>query len=167
MPKKLNFVKIKSNLNANGVDFFYNSIRKTTVQTVQTVKCTECKQEIVNHKMVVQRLDCVSKHCNSVDKQCAVKYKTIKCLKTSNYTIYQLNSHQNEDDSNSIDVNERHGFSKELKIIIEKLIHQKEITLPRKIRDYLILNQTKYNLAFVPSLTKFQNYIQKKSEQVF
>lgn len=140
--------------------------RKNAIQTVQTVNCTECKKDQISHKMVVQRVECVSKLCNNEKEKCQVKYKTVKCEQTKLYSIYRCNNHDdnnddnnNESDGSDVDNTDRHGFSKYLKSLIEEIIHEKEIVLPRKIRDHLTLNMKKYNLPFVPNLVKIQNYI--------
>ena len=107
------------------------------------------------------RLTCSGIECNK-EELCTVKYKILRCTRNDHkYYVYRLNKHRDDMEISSKTV---HGIKNKVKDIIDNLIFEKDISLPKKI--HIKLNSKKYvegeiklNAIDKPTLQQVQNYI--------
>ncbi len=88
--------------------------------------------------MSCRYLLCSDYLCNK-NGTCDVKYKILNCEKNDIYHIYRQNEH--EEDLN-IEKKTNHGISNFMKDLINDLIYEKDISMPKKIS--IKLNSKKY-----------------------
>jgi len=152
---KWKFIK-KISLDKSEFKDWYTNDLGAVVTKSDLISCTCCNEKN-SHKMRCYRLDCNSTECN-VDELCLEKYKILQCSrKPEVLCLYKLNEH-----GDGVKINiKRRGMSSELKDIINELIFEKDISMPKRI--LIQLSKKKYNegenAIDKPTLEQVQNYI--------
>jgi len=165
MPKKYDwkdlYVKEFNNREKffNYVDINLNAIIDKSNKT----NCTVCSENSnASHKMEVIYLLCNAPKCNLVDL-CEVRYKVNHCLNNDKYFFSQLNKHDEDYEPEVRSVPTRRGLTPEVKKILDHLMYECDISLPKRLEKKL---HNKYKSEIeenenevMPSLAKIQNYI--------
>ena len=117
----------------------------TNNNLVNCTICTDGKQ----HKMRQKYLLCTSKICG---EDCTAKYKIENCLKKGKIVVFSLNEHL-------IDHNQKHGLTKEMKVIIEQIITEHDFHTPKQILIKFNRMKRKGILQDTPNLVQLTNYL--------
>ncbi len=111
--------------------------------------------------MVLRYMRCTAPECN----QCDVWYRTIECAHSSRFYAYQEadteHSHKPFNDEKFSNQQAWHrGISPKVKEAIEKVMFEKDISKPFRIRMNLIKKIEKKELVgHLPSLKQIQNFL--------
>jgi hypothetical protein len=125
------------------------------------VKCCCCNIS-QSHKMSCRYLYCGGDECNK-SGACNVRYKVLNCDKKAEiYHVYRENEH---DESDKVQKKINHGISNLMKSLVNELIFDKDVSVPKKIA--IKLNSQKYiekrtednKIYDVPTLSQIQNYV--------
>ena len=138
MPKKLNWQFLYCESFANNSDFRNFADYKLSAITSKNnkINCTQCNNND-KHKMEYITLLCNNADCNLVDL-CNVRYKVYHCMKKNKYKFFRLNDHEQPILPRVI--TSRKGITPVVKSLINSLIHDYDISIPKKLNKNYTTN---------------------------
>ena len=96
---------------------------------------------------------------------CTVKYLLKYCLTCKVFKFFQLNEHKTDKklDNFTTNVNNKqHGLNDDVKVMIEEIIHGKNICKPKNIHIKLHKEEYFSKIKTMPTLKQIQNYLMYK-----
>ena len=161
MPKKYNWVFVKSFDTKLDFETYLATKISTSIDKKNDVKCKLCYENTDNHKMHYRTRMCSSSTCNQ-DKIFEFQYKTLTCIKSNwKLHLYSLNQHNVGDNINQTE-DKHYKICDQAKEAIETLIYDKDIFYPLKIFNAL----KKEMIVIQPTLSQVQNYIKYRRRKL-